>query len=169
MPIYELLPWSRGRAKLSPSEQQEINPKEFQEKMNQLINEFYNTSRINQPARNWMEMDRGFAPRLDISETEKEIIILADLPGMDEKDINLMLEKRVLTISGEKKVESQQKDRTYHRMERRYGSFQRSINLPVDVESKHIQASFKKGVLEVVITKPAEVATQRKTIPIKVG
>lgn len=94
-----------------------------------------------------------WVPSLNISEREKEIRITTELPGMDEKDIEVSLNHGVLTLKGEKKVEEEDNKENYYRMERSYGSFQRSVELPVEVQEDKVNASFKKGVLTVTLPK----------------
>ncbi len=166
MPISDLLPWNRDKEKYAIQKRDDLNPFEMQ---HQMMDEFFNEPFGFKAMRRMLENQDNFMPGMDISESDKEIRISTDLPGLDEKDIQLTVENNRLTISGEKKFESEDKDRTYHRVERRYGSFSRTIELPEDVEVDKIDASFKKGVLIITIPKPAEVISQRKRIPIKAG
>lgn len=169
MPISDLLPWNRDKEKYAIQKRDEMDPFNMQHQMNQMFEEIFNVPNGCRPMQGMMNVENSFSPRLDISESDQEIRINADLPGLDEKDIHLSVENNQLTISGEKKFESEEKDRTYHRVERRYGSFSRRIGLPENVEVDKIDASFKKGVLMIIIPKPAEVESQRKRIPIKAG
>jgi HSP20 family protein len=109
-----------------------------------------------------------FNPKVDVTENDKEIKISAELPGMDEKDIDVSLQKDVLTIKGEKKEEKEDKGKDYYRMERSYGSFSRSIPLPVDVETDKVEAKFKKGVLSITLPKTAKAVSETKKIAVKV-
>jgi HSP20 family protein len=97
------------------------------------------------------------APRLDVSETENEIQIAAELPGIDEKDVEVTLVDDLLTIRGEKKAARKQDERDYRLMERSEGMFVRSLRLPFAAEASEIKASFKDGVLTITIPKPKEV------------
>lgn len=108
-----------------------------------------------------------FSPRIDVSETDKEIKVSAELPGMDEKDIELRLERDALVISGEKKSESEEKGKNFHRVERSYGSFERVIPLTGEIEAEKVQAEFKKGVLMVTLPKPESALKQTRKINIK--
>ena len=108
-----------------------------------------------------------FSPRVDISETDTEVKVVAELPGMDEKDINLSLEDNALILSGEKKSDVEEKGKTFHRVERTYGSFQRVIPLNVEVDEDKANASFKNGVLTITLPKAAEAVKQAKKITIK--
>ncbi len=102
-----------------------------------------------------------WAPSVDIKETEKEIIVKADLPGMKKEDIEVSLDNNMLTIKGERKFEKEEKEKDYVRVERSYGSFYRSFNLGVPVKEDEIKASYKDGVLEIIVPK-AEVKEAKK-------
>lgn len=95
----------------------------------------------------------AFNPKVDVKETEKEIRLTIELPGMDEKDIHVELEDDVLVIKGEKKDEREDKDARWHRIERHYGNFQRAFRLSTGVETDKIKATFKKGLLKVTLPK----------------
>jgi HSP20 family protein len=111
----------------------------------------------------------GMAPRVDVGETESEIKVEAELPGVDEKDVEVVLSQGRLTIKGEKKQEREEKKKDYHLVERSYGSFARSIALPFEADADQIKASFAKGVLTVTVPKPPEVKAKEKKIPIGKG
>src|SRR5450759_4552223 len=104
-------------------------------------------------------------PSMDVTETDKEIEITAELPGLEEKDVQVNLADNVLTIRGEKKAEKEEKDKIYRLVERSYGSFVRSLELPEGVNADAIKASIDKGVLKVTVPKPATV--QVKKIDVK--
>jgi HSP20 family protein len=104
-------------------------------------------------------------PKLDVTETDKQIEITAELPGLEEKDVQVNLADNVLTIRGEKKAEKEEKDKIYRLVERSYGSFVRSLELPEGVNADAIKASIDKGVLKVTVPKPATV--QVKKIDVK--
>jgi HSP20 family protein len=112
---------------------------------------------------------RGFAlmPSMDVKETDKEITIAAELPGLDEKDVSLTIQNGVLTIEGEKRLEHEEEKENYHVMERRYGGFQRSLRIPDTVNEGKIEARFDKGVLKVVLPKRPEAAAEQRKIEIK--
>jgi HSP20 family protein len=105
-------------------------------------------------------------PSIDVSETKSDLVIKAELPGMDAKDIDISMNNGFLTIKGEKKHEREEKDENYHLVERSYGSFTRSVRLPREVQSDKITASFKNGVLRVTLPKSEE--AKKKEIKIKV-
>jgi len=106
-------------------------------------------------------------PTLDVKENEKEIVVKADLPGMDEKDINLTVHNGVLSLRGEKKSEHTDERDNYHVMERSYGSFQRSIRLPDTINEDKAEARFDKGVLTITLPKRPESVSAQKKIQIK--
>jgi HSP20 family protein len=106
---------------------------------------------------------------VDIAEKEKEYEVMAELPGMDENNIDVKFADGMLTIKGEKKEEKEEKKKDYYLSERRYGSFQRSFQVPDGVDAEKIEASFKNGVLTVKLPKTAEAVKQEKKIAIKKG
>ncbi len=116
--------------------------------------------------RGGLEPVEGWMPALDVTETKDNLIVKAELPGIDPKDVEISLSGNILTIKGEKKQEKEEKDENYHLVERRYGSFVRSIRLPVEVQEDKIEASYKNGVLKVVLPKSEK--AKRKEIKIKV-
>lgn len=111
------------------------------------------------------------APKLDVSETKDAIEIAAELPGVDEKDVELTVADGVLTIRGEKKTERDEtdKDKNWHVVERSYGSFTRSIALPFDPDMDKVDAKFDSGVLRIRLPKPPEAAKKQQKIEIKKG
>jgi len=110
---------------------------------------------------------RALIPNIDVCETDKEIVIDAELPGIEEKDIDVTLAGDVLTIKGEKKSGREEKNRNYRLSERSYGRFYRQISIPFDAEPKAVKARFDKGVLHITIPKPENVATKSAKIPVK--
>jgi HSP20 family protein len=109
----------------------------------------------------------AFSLAVDVAETERAIEIIADLPGVDEKDINVSLSGDVFTIKAEKKSQKEEKGKDFHLSERSYGVFERSMVLPFRPESSKVDAKFEKGVLRVSINKPADVKALTQKIPIK--
>jgi HSP20 family protein len=135
----------------------------MQERMNKLFEDV-----MRAPSRS----DEGlgvaaWAPAVDIYETDKEIVMKAELPEMQEKDIEIKVEDNILVVAGERKMEKEVKEENYHRIERSYGSFHRSFTLPQTVDREGIKASYKDGVLKVVLPKKEEV--KPKQIKIDVG
>jgi HSP20 family protein len=108
-------------------------------------------------------------PAISVAETNDAFEVTAELPGVDEKDINVSLEDNQLVISGEKKAESTKEEKDWHIEERSYGSFYRSMFLPFEPEEEAVEAHFDKGVLHLLIKKPAKAVKSTKTISIKTG
>lgn len=111
----------------------------------------------------------ALAPRIDVAETDKAIEITAELPGVDEKDVEVTLNDDVLTIRGEKKSESEDKQKDYHLVERSYGMFRRSMTVPAGIDAEKISADFAKGVLKVTLPKAPETESKAKKIKVKAG
>jgi len=109
--------------------------------------------------------DKEWVPAFDIAENEKDYTVTAELPGIDIKDVDITLSEGILTVKGEKKQEKEEKSEGYHRIERRFGSFNRSFRIPGKVEADKIDASYKDGVLKVVL--PKAEGTETKKIEIK--
>lgn len=119
-------------------------------------------------ARRWPATDVGAeAPAVNIAETKDAIEVTADLPGLDEKDIKVNLDGNRLVISGEKKKESEQKDKSWFVVERSYGAFHRGILLPFEPAENAVEATYEKGVLRLLVKKPAEIEKSKRTIEIK--
>lgn len=124
----------------------------IQHEMNRLFNTFFEAPRgpgNGAALRRWI-------PAMDLVETEEDFVLRADLPGLTEQDINIELEDNVLTISGERKAEHEQRKEGYYRVERASGTFSRSLTLPDGVDPERVRASFDKGVLEVRVPKPEQ-------------
>jgi HSP20 family protein len=120
----------------------------LQDRMNRLFDDAGHGWRNNEPA-----ATTTWSPAVDIFETESEIVVKAEVPGMDRKDIGLNLEKNVLTLKGERGFEKETKDENYHRIERSYGAFSRSFSIPATVDEEKIRADYKDGVLKIVLPK----------------
>jgi HSP20 family protein len=109
---------------------------------------------------------RAFAPDLDVEETATEIRVTADLPGLEEKNVDVSIENDVLTISGERQAETSREERGRRYTERSYGKFQRAIPLPENADVAKAAASFAKGVLTVTVPKAADAPTKRRKIDV---
>ncbi|HLH49508.1 MAG TPA: Hsp20/alpha crystallin family protein [Roseiarcus sp.] len=107
------------------------------------------------------------APAVDVAEKEKAFEVTAELPGIDQNNVEVKLANDVLTIKGEKKQETEEKKKNYYMSERRYGSFERSFQVPEGVDQDKIEASFNKGVLTVTLPKSVEAQKSAKTITVK--
>ena len=106
----------------------------------------------------------SWSPAVDIYETENEIVLSAEVPGVDEKDIEIKIEDSTLSIKGERKFEKETREENYHRIERSYGSFYRSFSLPGTVDQEHIEARHEGGVLKIHMPKKPE--SKPKTVKI---
>ena len=139
----------------------------FQREMNKLAEDLFGGFNLLPWAPLEKRLATTFTPRVDVSETDKEIKISAELPGMDEKDIDVSLARDTLTIKGEKKEEKEEKGEDYDRMERSDGSFTRRVLLRVEVDTDKVQATFKKGVLEITLPKTPKAIHETKKVPVK--
>jgi HSP20 family protein len=104
----------------------------------------------------WPDGGKLFTPELDVAETDTTVEVSAELPGMKPEEINVEVENGQLWISGEKKEEKEEKGKTYHRVERRYGSFRRMLPIPASVDPEKVEASFREGVLKITLAKTEE-------------
>src|SRR5271155_5342000 len=109
----------------------------------------------------------SFAPAVDVYEDEHNVTLKIEVPGIDEKDIDVRLENNTLTVHGERKIENEEKEENYRRVERQYGSFTRTFTLPTTVDSEKVSATYDKGVLKIALPKKAE--AKPKQIKVNVG
>ena len=109
----------------------------------------------------------GFAPLVDIYEDEHNITLKIEVPGIDEKDIDVRIENNTLTVHGERKLEKEEKEENFRRVERQYGSFTRSFTLPTTVDAEKVSANYEKGILKISLAKKAE--AKPKQIKVNVG
>jgi HSP20 family protein len=107
-----------------------------------------------------------WAPLVDITEDDKEFLVKAELPGMKKEELKVTVENGVMTISGERKIEKEEKGKTYHRVERAYGRFERSFTLPEKADSTKVQAQYKDGILELRLPKTEKAATKATQVAI---
>jgi len=112
----------------------------------------------------WIE-EKVVVPAFDITENEKEYVISGEIPGIDPKDLDVTLTDGILSIKGEKKQESEEKEENYHRIERHYGSFQRSFRLPENINREELDANYKDGILRLTLPKSKE--SEVKKIEVK--
>jgi HSP20 family protein len=113
------------------------------------------------------QTNRPWAPAVDIYETENELVLKADLPDVDLKDIDVRVENQTLTISGERTFEKKDTTKGYHRIERNYGTFVRSFSLPNTFDTEHIAADFKNGVLSVTLPKKEAAKPRQVKVEVK--
>jgi len=168
MSIKDLVPrFNRGQAQM-PVRRGEYDPfRDFQGEMNRLFDEFLGDFPLATRTGGVALAPDVFNPRVDVSETDKDVSVSAELPGMDEKDITVEMDDAAITIRGEKKQEKEEKGKNWYRREQSYGSFHRSIPLPASVDGAKAHATFKKGLLSITVPKREGEQPKRKTIAIE--
>src|SRR5437660_710463 len=167
MAITDIIPWNKNRA-LATRRQDVVDP------FNMLRRDIYRVFGDFLGDWRWPErmnlLDRqmgSFMPDIDVKETENEFRVTTDLPGMDEKDLEVTFVEGALSIKGEKREEhEEEKGNTFH-AERRYGAFQRMVPLSSDIDLNRAKATFKKGVLKITLPKTENARSNRKTIPVE--
>lgn len=140
----------------------------LQHEMNRLFEDFGHSFGLPRSGR-LLESLGEFHTRVDVKETDKEVIVTAEVPGVDLKDIDISLKNEGLLIKGEKRQEKEQKDKGYYKMERSYGSFERYLALPCEIDRENVTASYKDGVVKVTMQKTKEAIKNEKQIPINAG
>lgn len=114
-----------------------------------------------------LDFGNSFSPRIDISETDKHIIVEAEIPGIKKEDVKITLQDNILTIKGEKKLEEEKKDKNFFRSERSYGSFSRSFTLPVEVNGDRVDAKYADGTLSIKMEKSEPKPKNQRIIELK--
>ena len=132
----------------------------LQDRMNRLFRDSYGEGQEALTTSN-------FAPPVDVYEDEHNVTLKIEVPGIDEKDIDVRIENNLLTVHGERKFEKEEKEENFRRVERQYGSFTRSFTLPNTVDAEKIQANYEKGILKIQLAKKAE--AKPKQIKVNVG
>jgi HSP20 family protein len=163
MAVRDLIPWGRSRSSVpSPMPREEVSPfLTLHREMNRLFDDVFRGFDAGMPSL----FGHGPAwPSLEVNTSDKELRVSAELPGLDEKDVEVLIDKDVLTIRGEKRSETEDRERRFS--ERTYGHFERSIALPFTVEEDKAEASFKNGVLTITLPKSADAVEQGKRIAI---
>jgi HSP20 family protein len=135
----------------------------LQDRVNRLFRETYS----NEGAREESLTTSSFAPAVDVYEDEHTVTLKIEVPGIDEKDIDIRLENNTLTVHGERKIAKEEKEENYRRVERQYGSFTRNFTLPTTVDSEKVSATYDKGVLNIALPKKAE--AKLKQIKVNIG
>jgi HSP20 family protein len=136
--------------------------------MNSLFDSFFGRG-SSMLARMGDSFSGAVVPRIDVRETDKQLTVEAELPGLEEKDIKVTMQNGLLTIRGEKSFEKKDEQENYHVMERRYGSFHRTMRVPDGVDEGKIEARFDKGVLTITLPKRPEAVAKERKIEVKRG
>lgn len=169
MAITDMIPWKRKESEREQEERGLAARQDplltFQQQMNQMFDDFFRGWGL-EPFGPSPEAGDLFSPRADVAESDDEIKVSLELPGLEEEDIDVSLSRDVLTIRGEKRREEEEKGRNYYRAERSFGSFQRSVPLPAPVDAGKADAVFRRGVLTVTLPK-VRMAEGRKQITVK--
>ena len=134
----------------------------LQDRMNRLFHDSFGPE-----GREESLMSTTFAPPVDVYEDEHSVTLKIEVPGIDEKDIDVRLENNTLTVHGERKFEKEEKEENYRRVERQYGSFTRSFTLPNTVDAEQVSADYDRGVLKITLAKKAE--AKPKQIKVNIG
>src|SRR6266481_6774593 len=137
----------------------------LQERVNRLFHESYSSSE----GRDESLATSNFAPAVDVYEDEHSVTLKIEVPGIDEKDIDVRIENRTLTVHGERKFEKEEKEENYRRVERQYGSFSRTFTLPNTVDTENVSADYEKGVLKIKLTKKAEAKPKQIKVNVSSG
>ena len=141
----------------------------LQGEMNRLFSTFFDQPTAPRGGNGGTAGARRWIPAMDLVEAGEHFVLKADLPGLSESDVNIEVENNVLTVSGERKTELEDKHEGYYRLERAFGAFSRSLTLPEGIDPDAVTASFDNGVLEVRIPKPAEAKPRRVQISVGGG
>lgn len=133
----------------------------FRDGFGGLLGDFFGEDAPTWPAR------RALIPALDVVETEKSLIVKADLPGLEKDDLRISITDDILTIQGEKKAEKEEKGKDFRRLERAYGTFSRSVRLPREVDQEKVKASYRNGVLEIDLSKGANARSREIEVKVR--
>ena len=167
MRIRELVPW-RSRERDQLSHKNGGDPfTTLQSEMSRVFDSFFEGFNAGPFGKSGSFEAAAPLPRVDVSETSDAVHVTAELPGVKEEDIQVTLSDGRLVIQGEKRGEKEEKEKNFYRVERSYGTFQRSIPLPAEVDDQKVDASLKNGVLNVVIPKVAPSSAAAKKIPVR--
>jgi HSP20 family protein len=166
MDFKALVPWRNDGKSQAPAKRDEfLDPfVAFRREIDRMFDGFFEGfGRSDRSLTGWS----GLTPNMDLAESDKEITITAELPGLDEKDFEVTVAGDLLTLKGEKKSEHEERNGDSYYAERRYGSFSRSVRLPFEVKDEAVDAKYDKGVLTVRVPKPAELQRPARRIEVK--
>jgi HSP20 family protein len=160
MNLKSILPWKKEERRPARKHADGDPFTLLQQRMNGLFDDFFGRP----SSELWNRFSGGFAPQIDVSESDQEVRITAELPGLDEKEVDVTLSANLLTIKGDKREEQEEEKGNFWHSERHYGYFERTVQLPQGVDTDKAKAQFKKGVLKVTIPKRPEAQTSRRKI-----
>ena len=149
-----LIPWKKRNREMA----------NFRKDFDEVMDRFFSDPAFSIPK---VFSEKSWYPSVDVSEGKRNIIVKAEIPGVDKEGIDVSLDGKLLTIHGEKKHEKEESDEHYHRVESSFGFFKRTIELPADVDASKVDAKYKNGVLKMKLKKAKEAET--RTIKIKTG
>ena len=147
--MFDILPWKRNKKN---------HANKFRREIDNMYDQFFEPNFL--PSTFLFGKDK-WIPKLDISKGKKDITIKVEVPGIEAKDFDVSLNGRILTVKGEKKSEQKEKEETYYRVERSYGYFSRTVELPAEVEQNNVEASYKRGILKIKLRKTKSSETKR--------
>ena len=147
--MFDVLPWKRNK---------DNQVKKFRREGEDMYGQFFEPEFF--PSAFFLGKNK-WTPKLDISEGKKDITIKAEVPGIEARDFDISLDGRILTIKGQKKEEQKENEETYYRVERSYGYFSRTIELPAEVDPNKVEASYRRGILKIKLRKTKSSETKR--------
>jgi HSP20 family protein len=161
-----LIPWGRSNNRIpTPYREDDRNPfLSLHREMNRIFDDFWRDFDMRLPMQSGFDGSNGNWPHIELSETDKQVTVTAELPGLEERDVELLLEDGMLTLRGEKRSETEDKDRQFS--ECFWGRFERRVPLDAEVQADKAQARFKNGVLTVTLPKNPEAQPKAKRIAI---
>ena len=165
MNLGSLIPW-RDKTQVDAHPETYSDPfASFRREVDRMFDDFFRSAGQGLQPRNagWHAM----APRIDISDSDKELVITAEMPGLDEKDFEVTLAGDLLTIKGEKKTENENRNGNAYYVERRFGPFSRSVRLPFEAGDEQVEANYDRGVLTVRVPKPTEAQRHVRRIEVR--
>ncbi|MFN3746640.1 MAG: Hsp20/alpha crystallin family protein [Hyphomicrobiaceae bacterium] len=166
MNIGSLIPWRDAKPSTPEMRGDALDPfVAFRREVDRMFDDFFAGFGRSLAAR--PNVWQGVTPTIDISEDDKEIVVTAELPGLDQKDFEVTVSGDLLTLKGEKKSEHTQQNGNATYTERRFGSFSRSVRLPFEVRDENVEATYDKGVLSIRVTKPADMQRPARRIEVK--
>jgi HSP20 family protein len=169
MNIKDLIPWGRGKREVAGRQEGADPTFALQSDINRAFENFWRSFELPMFGGSESGLAGTGIPRIEISETDDEVTVVAELPGMDEKDVEVSLAEGVLTIRGERRAEKEKRERGYVLQERSFGAVERVVPLPEGLDPNSAKAKFKNGLLTVTIPKTDEARAAVKRIPVQRG